>query len=101
VPRYIVERQFDRISDEDMLEASVRADEVRREEFPDLVWEHSHVCVDSDGGIMSFCVYSAPNEEEIRRHGAAFGGHVIGRVWEIVEDLTPDGLRQKLAGAGR
>jgi hypothetical protein len=97
MPRYLVERLFDHISEDDMLEAAVRSDSVRKSDFPDLTWEHSYVCVEDDGKILSFCIYEAPDEASIRRHGAAFGSHVVGRVWEIVDDMSPAILAEKLA----
>jgi hypothetical protein len=102
MPRYLVERLFDDISDDDMLAAAVRSDETRNADFPDLTWEHSYMCVESGGSITSFCVYASPSEERIREHAKAFGAHVVGRVWEIVEDMSPALLQEKLAGvAGR
>jgi uncharacterized protein DUF4242 len=98
MPRYLVERLFDDISDDDMLAAAVRSDEARNADFPDLTWEHTHVCVESDGSVTSFCVYAAPNEARIREHAEVFGAHVVGRVWEIVEDISPQSLHAKLAG---
>jgi hypothetical protein len=100
MPRFLVERLFEHISDDDMLAAATRSEEVRQGEFPNLTWEVTHVCVESDGSITTFCVYSAPDEEEIRRHADIYGYHVVGRVWEIVEDMTPEKLQQRLAAAG-
>ena len=62
MPRYVIERFFDRITDDDMLAASVRSDRIAAERFPEIVWEHSHVVVDDDGAIKTFCVYEAPDE---------------------------------------
>jgi hypothetical protein len=98
MPRYLVERLFDTISDDDMLAAVLRSEEVRQEQFDELTWEHTHVCVESDGSVTTFCVYEAPDEAAIRHHGELFGSHVVGRVWEIVEDMSPDLLQEKLGG---
>ena len=97
MPRYLVERLFDDISDDDMLAAAIRSDTVRQSDFPDLSWEHTYVCVEDDGSITTFCIYVAPDEASIRRHGAAFGSHVVGRIWEIVDDMSPAILAEKLA----
>ena len=97
MPRFLVERLFDHITDDEMLEAAVRSDTVRRADFPDLTWEHSYVCVEDDGKILSFCIYEAPDEAAIRRHAEAFGSHVVGRVWLIVDDMSPAILAEKLA----
>ena len=57
MPRYLVERFFDRISDEDKLVAGMRSDRAIQTEFPEITWEHSHVVVDEDGGVRTYCVY--------------------------------------------
>ena len=36
MPRYVIERFFDQISDEDMLAASVHSDRVAAERFPEI-----------------------------------------------------------------
>jgi hypothetical protein len=97
VPRYVVERAFSRISDEEMLAASVRSLREASEHFPGITWEHSHVCMDGDGGVTTFCVYGAPDEQTVRDHAAAFGGHTIVRIYEILEDVTPDDIRRRAA----
>jgi hypothetical protein len=100
MPRFIVERHFGNITDEDMLAASMRSDELRRSDFPELTWEVTHVCIGDDGIVTTFCVYEAPSEEAIRQHAAAFGMHTVDRVREIAEDVTPAALRDRLGAAG-
>src|SRR3954469_10893901 len=104
MPRYLVERLFAHISEDDMLAAAIRSDTVRQEKFADMTWEHTYVCVEPDDTITTFCVYEAEDEAAIRRHGEAFGSHVVGRVWEIADDMSPQILQEKLgrtpAGAG-
>ena len=68
--RYVIERNFGAISDDDMLAAAVKSDAVASERFPEIVWEHSHIVVGDDGEVLTFCVYGAPNEEMIREHAA-------------------------------
>jgi Nickel responsive protein SCO4226-like len=97
VPRYLVERYFDRISDDEMLALSVASDRIAAERFPEIVWEHSHVCVDDSGAITTFCVYEAPSEDVVRDHAAAFGGHSISRISEIADDVTPVVVRERAA----
>jgi hypothetical protein len=85
VPRYLVERVFDRISDEDMLAVAVRSEEACATQFPELTWERTHVCVGDDGGVRTFCVFTAPQPEDLRRHAEVLGlDHALGRIWEIV-----------------
>ena len=49
--RYVIERNFGAISDDDMLSAAVRLDQVAMERFPEIVWEHSHIVVGDDGEV--------------------------------------------------
>lgn len=91
----MIERSFGDISDEEMLAAAVRSDKVAREEYPDVTWEHSHVCVEEDGSITTFCVYDAPSEALVREHAAKFGGHIISRLYEIADDVTPAEVRRR------
>jgi hypothetical protein len=99
MPRYVIERFFDRITDDDMLAATVRSDRIALERFPDITWEHSHVVADDVGAIRTYCVYEAPSEEMLREHAAAFGAHEIYNVFEIVDDVTPEDIRQRAAAA--
>jgi hypothetical protein len=59
------------------------------EEFPEITWEHSHVVVDDDGVVHTYCVYSAPTEEIVRQHSRKLGQHTIDGLWEIAGDVTP------------
>ena len=93
--RYMVERSFGAISDEDMLAAAVRSDRMALERFPGITWEHSHICVEPDGSIVTFCVYDAPSEEVVREHADAFGSHMITRITEIADDVTPAEVRRR------
>jgi hypothetical protein len=98
--RYLVERYFDRISDDEMLALSVASDRIATEQFPEITWEHSHLCVDGQGAITTFCVYEAPSEDVVRAHAAAFGGHSISRIAEIADDVTPADVRAAAVTAG-
>jgi hypothetical protein len=97
MPRYVVERFFDKITDDEMLALAQASDRVAQERFPAITWEHSHLCVDSEGAIKTFCVYEAPNEEMVRDHAAAFGGHEIWNIYEIADDVTPADVRAAAA----
>jgi hypothetical protein len=99
MPRYLIERFFDRISDEDMLAATVRSDRIAAERYPEIIWEHSHVVMDDGGAIKTYCIYSAPTEEMLREHADAFGAHVITNLYEIVDDVTPEDVRRRAAAA--
>ena len=67
-----------------------RSKRIAIEHFPAIVWEHSHVVVDRQGTLKSFCVYDAPDEETVRRHAEMLGAHEVGEVYEIGGDVTPD-----------
>ena len=89
MPRYIIERLYD-VDIDTMPMVGRRSKQIAAEEFPgQIIWEHSHVVVDSDGNVKSFCVYDAPDEEIVRRHAEALGNHVIEHIYEIGGDVTP------------
>ena len=89
MPRYIVERTFE-VSEDEMPNLGRRSRRIAGEQFPGIVWEHSHVVSDGDGTLKSFCVYDAPDEATIRRHAELLGDHVVDHVYEIGGDVTPD-----------
>jgi hypothetical protein len=89
MPRYVIERTFD-VDEEVMPSVGRRSKELVVEQFPEIVWEHSHVVVDDDGTLKSFCIYEAPDVATIRRHGELLGSHRIDHVYEIGGDITPD-----------
>ena len=95
--RYVIERNFGAISDDDMLAAAVKSDAVASERFPEIVWEHSHIVVGDDGEVLTFCVYGAPSEEMIHEHALAFGSHTITRIYELLDDVTPAEIRRRAA----
>lgn len=88
MPRYVVERTFD-VTEDEMPNVGRRSRRIAGEQFPEIVWEHSHVVTDSDGTLKSFCVYEAPDEATIRRHAELLGDHVVDHVYEIGGDVTP------------
>lgn len=92
--RYVVERDFGRIGEDEMQEVAAQMEQVNLEQFPDIVWERSHVCADADEAITSLCVYTAPSAERLREHADRVGGHVVARIHEVVADLTPEGVRE-------
>lgn len=89
MPRFVIERDFGRISEDEMQEVAARSKLTGSEHFSDITWEHSHVCTDDDGTIKSFCVYEAPSTDRLQEHADQVGGHVVTRIYEIVGDITP------------
>jgi hypothetical protein len=90
VPRYVIERDFGLVGEDEMQEVAARSKVTGVEHFPDIQWEHSHVCNDDEGAIKSFCVYTAPTPDRLREHADLVGGHVVTRIYEIVGDITPE-----------
>ena len=88
MPRYLVVRTFD-VGEEEMPEVGRRSNEVIEGGYPQIVWEHSHVVVNEDGKVMTYCVYEAPDEGTVRNHAQDLGQHTVDAVHEIAGDVTP------------
>jgi hypothetical protein len=89
MPRYLIERTYT-VPMDDVPVVATRSKAIGHHRFPEIVWEHSHVVLDSEGIPKSFCVYSAPNEEMVRDHANRMGDHVVVVIYEIAGDVTPD-----------
>jgi len=87
--KYLVERRF-HVSQDEMPEVSRQSKRIAIEHFPEITWHHSHVVVDDEGTVKTYCVYEAPSEEIVRSHAAQLGKHEIEGVYEIAGDVTPD-----------
>ena len=88
MPRYLVVRKFE-VNEDAMPDVGRRSREIAEEEFPEIVWEHSHVIVDDDGLVKTYCVYEAPSEEVVREHSRFLGQHKIDGLFEIAGDVSP------------
>ena len=88
MPRYLVVRSF-QVGEDQMPEVGRRSRLLTENEFPEITWEHSHVVVDDEGLVQTFCVYDAPSEELVREHSTRLGRHVIAELHEIAGDVTP------------
>jgi hypothetical protein len=88
VPRYIIVRSFD-VGEPEMPTVGRRSREIVEDEFPEITWEHSHVVVDDDGKVRTFCIYGAPNQEMVLQHSSRLGQHRIDSIDEIAGDVTP------------
>ena len=66
-----------------------RSRELIEENFPEITWEHSHVVVDGEGTVRTYCVYGAPDEEMARAHSEQLGAHQIEALHEIAGDVSP------------
>jgi hypothetical protein len=88
MPRYMVVRKFD-VSEDEMPEVGRRSRRTIEDGYPEITWEHSHVVVEEDGTVMTYCVYAGPSAEMVREHGRDLGDHTIESVSEIAADVTP------------
>ncbi len=88
MPRYLIVRTFEVGSDQ-MPKVGRKSRELTEEQFPEITWEHSHVVVDGDGTVRTYCIYEAPNEEIVRDHARNLGRHSIDGLHEIAGDVTP------------
>ena len=61
MPRYLIVRRFD-VSEDEMPEVGRRSRRTIEESYPEITWEHSHVVVDGDGAVLTYCIYDAPDE---------------------------------------
>lgn len=89
MPKYLIERTYD-VGEEGLPSLARRSKQITVDQFPEITWLHSHVVMDKDGTLKSFCVYIAPSEEIVRRHAELLGAHVVDRIFEIGGDVTPD-----------
>jgi hypothetical protein len=87
--RFLVERHF-QVGEADMPEIGRKSRRTIEGEFPEITWEHSHVTIDDDGTVRTFCVYAAPTEEMVRDHAGKLGSHRIKGIYEIAGDVTPE-----------
>lgn len=89
MPRYLIERTYT-VDFDTVPTVATRSKSIGHHRFPEIVWEHSHVVLDSEGTPKSFCIYSAPSEEMVREHSQQLGDHFVEVVYEIAGDVTPD-----------
>ena len=93
MPRFVIERDFGLVGEEEMQEVAARSKATGIEQFPDISWEHSHVCSADYGAVKSFCVYAAPSSNRLLEHADRVGGHVVTKIYEIVGDITPEEVK--------
>ncbi|HEY1564465.1 MAG TPA: nickel-binding protein [Gaiellaceae bacterium] len=88
MPRYLIVRSFD-VGEDQMPPVGRRSRALTENEFPEITWEHSHVIVDDEGLVHTYCVYEAPSEEMVREHSKHLGQHTLDELHEIAGDVTP------------
>jgi hypothetical protein len=84
----MIVRSFD-VTQLEMQAVGRRSRELTEGDFPEVTWEHSHVVVDDDGKVRTYCVYAAPSVEVVREHASRLGSHEIDSLEEIAGDVTP------------
>jgi Nickel responsive protein SCO4226-like len=89
MPRFLIVRSFS-VPEGEMTRVGSRSRTLIETRFKDIVWEHSHVVVDSEGKVKTYCVYRAPGEEAVREHSIALGNHEVDTLYEIAGDVTPE-----------
>jgi Nickel responsive protein SCO4226-like len=88
MPRYLLIRSFE-VGESQMPTLGRRSRELIEDDFPEITWEHSHVVVDDEGLVHTYCVYDAPSEDVVYEHGKKLGRHTIDAVHEIAGDVSP------------
>ncbi len=66
-----------------------RSRELVDNDFPEITWEHSHVVVDGDGNVSTYCVYDAPTADIVREHSRRLGQHELDGLHEVAGDVSP------------
>ncbi len=88
MPKFLIERKF-HVGQDRMPEVGRRSRQLTEDQFPEITWHHSHVAIDDDGGVKTFCVYEAPTETVVRDHAKELGLHDVQAIYEIAGDVTP------------
>jgi len=88
MPRYLIIRRFS-VDESEMPTVGRKSRELVEGDFPEITWEHSHVVVDGEGIVRTFCVYGAPDEDIVLEHSKRLGAHTIEGLHEIAGDVTP------------
>lgn len=90
MPRYVIERVIEPEAFKLGPRLSQRSLRLIKENYPELVWLHSHIVEsDPDGRVRAFCVYESPDEQLIREHSDAIGGMAILNIYPLAGDIAP------------
>ena len=85
MPRYIIERNVGKLTQEELKAGGVKSNEVLAE-MPNVTWIRSYYS-EAEGKI--YCEYDAPNPEAIYEHGLKTGSPV-DKISEITLEANPD-----------
>ena len=90
MPRYVIQRKLGDITEEKLHAAALHSKQIREKRFPEITWEHSHVA-HTDSGLISYCIYAAPNPDMVCDHARATG-LPVDSIEEILLDVVPEEL---------
>ena len=88
MPRFLIERTYT-VAVDQLPEVATRSKSIGHHQFPEIVWEHSHVVIDGEGTPKSYCVYAAPSADMVREHAKLLGDHFVEEIYEIAGDVSP------------
>ena len=77
------------VGESEMPNVGRRSGALIENEFPEITWEHSHVVVDDEGNVRTYCIYAGPDEQVVREHSSRLGQHTLDEIGEIAGDVTP------------
>lgn len=86
MPKFVIEREIPnagQLTDEELREISLRSIEALDEMGPEVQWLHSYVADDK-----VYCVYLAPDETALRKHGER-SGIPVNRVSAVRRLIDP------------
>lgn len=89
MPRFLLERVWDPMDEDDLARMAVVSQQAIDEQFPDLTWERSLVVSSPDGALRTFCVYASPNVDRLLQHSAVVACHRIANLYEIAGEVDP------------
>lgn len=87
MPKFLIHRVFGPVTPEQLDEGGSTSKRVAAEQFPKIVWEHSHA-INTAKGLETYCVYQAPDEQYVRDHATA-AGLPCDEVLEIADTVGP------------
>ena len=90
MPRYLVERDFGHITEDEFEEATARFAMIGQKHFPEIKWHSTQVCSGDNGTTRAYCIYEAPSAEQLYEHTDHVGSGVIVAILEVVGTLTPE-----------
>ena len=90
MPKYVIEREIPgagKLSAKELQAISQKSCGVLHQMGPQIQWVQSYVTDDK-----IYCVYLAPNEDEVRKHAqqGGFPANVVSRVVAVIDPTTAE-----------